>query len=1123
MPALTPGSLIRHSKCRLVLIILVLISIVGALCGSRDFGTSAHQSLKQPVQVLEPEGATGKENAGSLAPAAKAQIIESFGRAPLAFEANQGQADHNVRFFARAGGYNLFLTETEAVFMLPVQRWSDLKAQTRPGGRELPNERADSNKYDLVRMTLAGSNPSPKIEGFEQVLSRSNYMIGDVQSQWTRDVTQYGRVQYDQVYPGISLAFYGNHRQVEYDFVVAPRADYRQIRLKYRGAGKKSIDTVTGDLILVTGSGQELRQQKPFIYQLVASERKRIHGGYRLNRKGEVEFQIGPYDRNLPLVIDPSFVFSTYFGGGADDIGYAVARDSSGNTYIAGRTFSTNIPVANAFRSTNSGLRDAFITKLNVTGSTILYSTYIGGSGDDLAFGLAVNASGEAYITGWTSSNNFPLVNALQPFYGGGSSDGFLVRLSAAGNSLVTSTYAGGSGTDVGTGIALDGSNNIYGIGFTDSLDLLTTNAIQPFNAGGADAFLLEVSASANSVIFATYAGGSGDDFGNGITVDSSGNIYAIGDTSSTDLTTVGALQSFNAGGFDAFLGKLSPSGTTILFATYAGGSGDDAGRGIALDSASNIYATGFTNSTNLSLIVNAIQPTKSAGYDAFVAKLNSNGSSVFYSTFLGGNNNDASYAIAVDNAGNCYLTGETFSTNFPQVGSLQASKSGVQDAFVTKINSSGSAILFSTYLGGSAVDAGEAVAADPSGNAYVTGVTFSTNFLTANAVRSTSAGGSDAFIAKIATVTAAPPVLQFSASTYPVSEGSAFATISVTRTGDTSAPATVKYATSDATDVNFICNPSTQGQTTGAASRKCDYHIASGRVRFAAGETSKPIILSLVNDVYVEGAENLTIALSSPTGGTLGSASTATVTITDNDTPGQANPIDNTSFYVRMLYVDLLSREPEPAGLAGWVHRIDFCGQPGEPPPPCDRVTVGGDGFLRSTEFFDREFFVIRLYRSGLGRILRYDDVGDLAYVSGFLTSGDLELNKQELISDIMARSEFSNIYNSLSNLQFVDTLIQTAGVFLPTSDKDAWVTALNGGTKTRAVVFREISERPEVSAKYLHEAQVVSCYYGFFTRNPDGAYFNYLQRLDSGEITLGDLANAFINAAEYRQRFGQ
>ncbi|HEY6047350.1 MAG TPA: LamG-like jellyroll fold domain-containing protein, partial [Pyrinomonadaceae bacterium] len=363
---------------------------------------------------------------------------------------------------------------------------------------------------------------------------------------------------------------------------------------------------------------------------------------------------------------------------------------------------------------------------------------------------------------------------------------------------------------------------------------------------------------------------------------------------------------------------------------------------------------------------------------------------------------------------------------------------------------------------------------------------------------------------------------LQLSQVSYSVNEDAGIATVTVTRSGDTSVPTTVKYATSDATDVNFRCNPATQGQIVGAASRKCDYHIASGRLRFAAGETTRTIVISIVNDVYVEGGESFTLTLSSPTGAALGAPNTATVTINDNDNPGQANPIDGTSFFVRMLYVDLLSREPDPLGYAGWVHRIDFCGQAGEPPPPCDRVTVGGDGFLRSTEFFDREFFVIRLYRAGLGRIPRYDDVGDLAYVSGFLTDADLESNKQELVADIMSRSEFGGLYNGLSNGQFVDKLIQTAAVTMPQNVRDGWVTALDNASKTRAVIYRELSERPEVSNRYLHEAQVVSCYYGFFTRNPDGAYFNYLDRLDRGEITLGDLAFAFINAAEYRQRFG-
>jgi hypothetical protein len=363
----------------------------------------------------------------------------------------------------------------------------------------------------------------------------------------------------------------------------------------------------------------------------------------------------------------------------------------------------------------------------------------------------------------------------------------------------------------------------------------------------------------------------------------------------------------------------------------------------------------------------------------------------------------------------------------------------------------------------------------------------------------------------------ATPSTVQFSQSSYSVSEGAGFASINVTRTDATNAM-TVRYATSDSTDANFSCN-----QVTGVASRKCDYHIATGKLRFAAGETTKQLTLSIIDDAYAEGPETFTLALSNPVGATLGPNNSVPVTITDNDaTNGASNPIDQTGFYVRQLYVDLLSREPDPAGLNGWTTRINLCGQPGQAPPPCDRVTVGGDGFLRSGEFFDRQFFVLRLYRTGLGRILRYDEIADLAYVSGFLTSSDLELNKVDLVADIMSRTEFGSRYNALSNAQFVDTLLQTAGVTVPQATRDGWVAALDGSTQTRAQVFRTISEQPEVSNRYAHEAQVVSAYYGFFTRNPDGAYLNYLQRLDSGEINLSDLANAFINAGEYRSRFG-
>ncbi|HEY6188831.1 MAG TPA: Calx-beta domain-containing protein, partial [Pyrinomonadaceae bacterium] len=263
------------------------------------------------------------------------------------------------------------------------------------------------------------------------------------------------------------------------------------------------------------------------------------------------------------------------------------------------------------------------------------------------------------------------------------------------------------------------------------------------------------------------------------------------------------------------------------------------------------------------------------------------------------------------------------------------------------------------------------------------------------------------------------PPTLQFTQSGYTVAEAAGSLNITVIRSGDLSLPISVKYATSDPTDVNFKCDPYTPGQATIFASRKCDYHIAVGTLRFAAGESSKQFTLSFTDDVYVEPAEAFSLSLSNPVGATLGENSTASVTITDNDTFGQPNPIDNTHFFVRQLYVDLLSREPDPAGWNGWTDRINLCGQQGQPPPPCDRVTVAGDGFLRSGEFFDRQFFVLRLYRTGLGRILRYEEIGDLALVSGFLTAEQLELNKQDLVNELVTRTEFASRYNGLNNTE--------------------------------------------------------------------------------------------------------
>ncbi|HKO99516.1 MAG TPA: SBBP repeat-containing protein [Pyrinomonadaceae bacterium] len=692
----------------------------------------------------------------------------TYSKLPMSFEPNQGQSETQADFIARGSGYSVFLTSTEAVLAInrPQASTTMPTAQGKPVRVDrlrapLSKSQLNGPSQDFVRMKLFDANAKASKAGLKPLPGKSNYFAGRDRDKWITNVAQYEKVEYTNVYDGVDLVYYGKQGQLEFDFVIDPGADPEKINLGYEGINGISLDP-EGNLVLNLAAGK-LVQERPVAYQLVNQTRKEVFARYLISENNRISFKLGDYDRRQPLVIDPTFIFSTYLGGNGQDEGFAIVVDSSGNSYVTGRTTSTNFPTANAFRTSNSGATDIFVTKLNPAGTSILYSTYIGGLGDEEAFSIALNANREAYLTGYTTSTNFPLIGALQPFFGGGSTDAFLVRLNATGNALVTSTYAGGSGQDVATGIALDGAGNIYGVGFTSSIDLPTVNPIQPFNAGGFDGFVLKVSPSANSITFATYAGGSSDDFGNAIAVDSLGSVYAIGDTQSTNLTTVNPLQSFNAGGFDAFLAKLSPSGNSIVFSTYAGGNGDDSGRGITLDGSGNILATGYTNSTNLALIVNAVQPAKGTGYDAFLSKLTSNGGTVLYSTFLGGNGTDAGYSVTTDTMGNAYVTGETSSTNLVVVSPVQATNGGLRDAFVTKLNPSGSAIVFSSYLGGSAEDIGFGLAADETGAAYVTGRTASTNFPTASALRPSLTGTLDAFVSKISTaVSSGGPKIAF-------------------------------------------------------------------------------------------------------------------------------------------------------------------------------------------------------------------------------------------------------------------------------------------------------------------------------------------------------------------------
>jgi hypothetical protein len=394
------------------------------------------------------------------------------------------------------------------------------------------------------------------------------------------------------------------------------------------------------------------------------------------------------------------------------------------------------------------------VFKLNAAGNALVYSTYLGGSADDGGNGIAVDGAGNAYVTGTTVSTDFPTANPLQATCAG-ISDAFVTKLNAAGNALVYSTYLGGSRYDVGNGIAVDGAGNAYVTGFTDSTNFPTANALQATFGGGVngeDAFVAKLNATGHALVYSTYLGGS-DDEGNGIAVDGSGNAYITGRTLLSTFPTANSLQATFGGGFaDAFVSKLNAAGNALVYSTFLGGSGDEAGKGIAVDGAGNAYVTGFTSSTDFPT-TNPLQATSGGGVygeDAFVAKLNATGNALVYSTYLGGSGDDFGDGIAVDGAGNAYVTGSTDSTDFPTANPLQATCAGVSDAFVTKLNAAGNALVYSTYLGGSDGDGGDGIAVDGAGNAYVTGFTSSTDFPTANPLQATYAGVSDVFVTKV-------------------------------------------------------------------------------------------------------------------------------------------------------------------------------------------------------------------------------------------------------------------------------------------------------------------------------------------------------------------------------------
>lgn len=638
-------------------------------------------------------------------------------------------------------------------------------------------------------MRLAGANASPALEAADPLPGRVDYFRGSDPARWLTNIPTYSRVRAKGVYPGIDLVYYGNQTRLEYDFVVAPGANPGRIHLRFDGVQTIRRD-LEGNLILSTEAGS-VTQRKPIVYQQIAGERREVAGRFVVNRR-DVSFALGPYEKSAPLIIDPVLSYASYLGGSGTDEGHAIVVDSAGNSYVAGST-----------NSTNRGDYDAFVRKINPTGTAFLYQMSFGGSGDDFANAIAVDTSGNIFLAGRTASSDFPnSAGAFQTRNAGGS-DAFLLRVNPNTNQMVFSTYFGGSGDDRALALALDPQGNAYITGATSSTDLQTSNtAFQHSNAGGFDAFVAKFDPQGNAQ-FGTYFGGGADDRGYGIAADSAGNIFLAGSTDSNNFPLSNAGQISRAGNTDAFVTKMDPSGSTLLFSTYLGGGDNDIAEAIALDSGGNIYITGNTASSDFPMVQGSYQTSYQGGAaDIFVTKLGPDGRSLAYSTYVGSHGDDFANGIAVDGSGQAYITGSTNSDQFPVTADAQQkTRAGASDAVVVKLDQQGRTLLYSTILGGGNDETGRAVAVDGTGNIYVTGITASNNFpATGQSVQARYGGGStDAFVAKISFPTT-PPTINANGVTNgasflanQVSPGSLFSifgsNFAVTAAGATSTP----------------------------------------------------------------------------------------------------------------------------------------------------------------------------------------------------------------------------------------------------------------------------------------------------------------------------------------------
>jgi hypothetical protein len=678
---------------------------------------------------------------------------------PLAFEANDGQTDDRVEFLARGPGYNLFLTGTEAVFTFPQRR----AVSARPP----------------VHMQLVGSAAQPRVQGEGALAGKVNYFRGRESARWRTQVPTYQRVKYSEVYPGVDLVYYGDGKQLEYDFIVSAGADPDGIAFAFDGVERATVDA-QGDLVLDSAGGDPLRFRKPVIYQAEGAQRREIEGSYVRRGEHQIGFHVGAYDRAKPLIIDPVLNYSTYLGGSDFDSGSSIAVDATGAVYVAGITASIDFPTVNAVQSSRvaGNQRDLFVAKLTPDGTALVYATYLGGSDYEFNADIAVDPAGAAYVIASTASADFPTVNAFQPAFHG-DRDAVVAKLSADGSRLVYSTYLGGNRFDLGNAIAVDLTGAAYLAGVTLSDDFPLACPIQSFISGSDDVFVAKLAPDGRSLVYSTYLGSSLNESAGGIGVDSLGEAYVVGMAEASDFPSVNPLPFPTLiQNPDAFAAKFAPDGKRLIYSIRFGGDTDDFANGVAIDASGAAYITGYTYSADFPTTHALQSKLASAGEsDAFVVKIAPEGGAMIYGTFLGGALSDSGTAIAVDAVGSAYVGGSTESSDFPTANPLQPA-AGKLDAVLAKIDPQGAPLVYSTHLGGGQDDSALGVTIDLVGGVYIVGQTGSQDFPTTPGAVQPLFGGStprnnavDAFVVKIAEDAIAPATATVSPASLPTIE----------------------------------------------------------------------------------------------------------------------------------------------------------------------------------------------------------------------------------------------------------------------------------------------------------------------------------------------------------------